>query len=235
MGIFDKLFGKKETREATEQRPIFEQQKTQLNKGDVVISFGDNLIFKVVRQLTPQQKEKIETSTIPVMVAQLYMHYWTDNLVCEDPNDQTWQNQVVFFWKAEEPFPKKSLPPFFETFKVKKFVFIANHHNISLGTGQARPWFGMPGLGEKHFCEINNKKITIPELNKMGAVEYIEPVELDASNLDILTNREHYFYIVDERITQFNNNNFYIHDKIVPIEIAYSIGGIHIVKKVELQ
>jgi hypothetical protein len=34
---------------------------------------------------------------------------------------------------------------------------------------------------------------------------------------------------------QFKNNNFYLEDKIVPIEIAYSIGGLYIVKKVALQ
>jgi hypothetical protein len=233
MGLFDKIFGKKENKSAAE--PQAETQKVQLQEGDVFVSVGDNLGFKVLRKLTEEQKGKMATATIPVMVAQLYMHYWTDDLVCEDPNDQSWQNQVVFFWKADEPFPKKSLPPIFETFKVKNFVFVDNSLNIALKVGQAMPWFGMPGLGEKHFCELNNQKVTIPELYKLGVVEYIEPVELTNDNVEILTDRENHFFLVDERIAQFKNNNFYLQDKIVPIEIAYSVGGLHIVKKVALQ
>ena len=137
----------------------------------------------------------------------------------------------MFFWKAEEPFPKKSLPPIFETFQVKNFVFVGDPSNISLQVGEAMPWFGMPGLGEKHVCEINGQKITIPELNKLGLVEYVEPIELTANNLDILTNREQYFFLIDNRITPFHNGNFFLKGKPIPIDVAYSIGGIHIVKK----
>jgi hypothetical protein len=235
MGIFDKLFGKKESKIQPIKQDKTETQSVQLEKGEVFISVGDYLGFKVIRQLTDEQREKIDKSTIPLMATQLYMHYWTDNLVCEDPNDQTWQNQVMFFWKAEEPFPKKSLPPIFETFKVKNFVFVGDTSNISLQVGQAMPWFGMPGLGEKHICEINGQKVTIPELNKLGVVEYVEPVELTNTNLEILTNRDQYFFLIDDRITPFRNGNFYLKDKPIPIDIAYSIGGIHIVKNVELE
>jgi len=230
MGIFDKLFGKKET-----SKQANETQKVELKKGDVFISTGDNSGYKVIRKLTDNQREKIDKSTIQLMPTQLYMHYWTDNLVCENPNDQEWQNKVMFFWKAEEPFPKKSLPPHFETFKVKNFVFTGDTSNISLQVGKAMPWFGMPGQGEKHVCEMNGKKITIPELNKQGIVEYLELVELTENNLDILTDREQYLFLIDNRMTPFKNGNFYLNDKPIPIDVAYSIGGIHIVKKVELE
>lgn len=233
MGIFDKLFGKKDSKnqsqEATESQPV------QLKKGDVFISTGDNLGYKVLRKLTDEQRDRIDKSTILLRANQLYMHYWTDNLVCENPNDQEWQNKVMFFWKTEEPFPKKSLPPIFETFKVKNFVFVGDNSNISLQVGQAMPWFGMPGLGEKHVCEINSQKITIPELYKLGVVEYVEPVELTTDNFDILTNREEYFFLIDARITPFQNGNFYLKGKQIPIDVAYSIGGIHIVKKTKLE
>ena len=126
----------------------------------------------MIRKLTEEQREKIDKSTIQLMPTQLYMHFWNDNLVCEDPNDQEWQNKVMFFWKAEEPFPKKSLPPHFESFKVKNFVFTGDTSNISLQVGKAMPWFGMPGNGDKHVCEMNGQKVTIPELNKIGIVEY---------------------------------------------------------------
>ena len=77
MGIFDKLFGKKET-----SKQANETQKVELKKGDVFISTGDNSGYKVIRKLTDNQREKIDKSTIQLMPTQLYMHYWTDNLVC---------------------------------------------------------------------------------------------------------------------------------------------------------
>jgi len=230
MGLFDKIFDKKTNSDTSQQAT----ETVQLQKGDTFISTGDNIGFKVVRPLTDEQKDKIDKSTILLRTGQLYMHYWTDNLVCTDRNDPEWQNKVMFFWKAEEPFPKKSLPPEFETFKTKHFLFGGDTSNISLQVGQAMPWFGMPGLGEKHVCEMNGQKVTIPELNELGLVEYIEQVELTAENLDILTNREDYFFLIDDRITPFQNGNFYLKGKSISIDLAYSIGGIHIVKKVGL-
>jgi len=233
MGILDKLFGKKQTENNSQNST--ETQTVQLKKGDTFISTDDNYGFKIIRPLTDQQRECVDKSTILLRASQLYMHYWTDNLVCEDPNDQEWQNKVMFFWKAEEPFPKKSLPPIFETFKVKNFLFVGDTSRISLQVGQAMPWFGMPGLGEKHGCEINSQKITIPELNKLGLVEYVEPIELTNDNLNILTDKENYFFLIDNRITPFQNGSFYLKGKPVPIDIAYSVGGIHIIKKTELK
>jgi hypothetical protein len=233
MGIFDKLFGKKQDENIPKN--LTKTQTVQLKKGDTFISTGDNNGFKIIRPLTEQQRESVEKSTILLQKSQLYMHYWTDNLVCEDRNDQEWQNKVLYFWKADEPFPKKSLPPIFETFKVKNFLFVGNTSSISLQIGQAMPWFGMPGLGEKHGCEINSQKVTIPELNKLGFVEYVEPVELTNENLNILTDKENYFFLIDDRITPFQNGSFYLKDKPISIDVAYSIGGIHIIKKTELK
>jgi len=233
MGFFDKLFGKKQT----ENKPqnVNETETVQLKKGEKFVSNGDNVGYKILRELTDEQKVRIEKSTILLRASQLYMHFWTDNLICEDPNDQEWQNKVMFFWKAEEPFPKKALPPIFETFEVKNFLFVGDTSNISLEIGQAIPWFGMPGLGEKHVCKINDKKVTIPELNKLGLVEYIEPVELTNDNLDVLTNRKDYFFLIDERFTPFQNGNFYLKGNPISIDLAFSIGGIHLIKKTELE
>ncbi|HSD07625.1 hypothetical protein [Flavobacterium sp.] len=233
MGFLDKLFGKKQTEYNSQN--LAETETVQLEKGDTFISTGDNYGYKVIRQLTEEQRESVDKSTILLRASQLYMHYWTKNLVCTDLNDQEWLNKVMFFWKAEEPFPRKSLPPVFETFEIKNFLFVGDTSNISLQTAQAMPWFGMPGLGEKCVCEINGQKITIPELNKLGMVEYVEPVELTDDNLDILTNREDYFFLIDERITPFKKGNFHLKDKPIPIDVAYSIGGIHIIKKTELE
>ncbi|UAY52086.1 hypothetical protein [Ferruginibacter albus] len=231
MGLFDKLFGKKASAD-TSQQPT---ETIQLQKGDTFISTGNNIGFKIVRPLTDEQKEKIDKSTILLRTGQLYMHYWTDNLVFTDGDDPEWQNKVMFFWKAEEPFPKKSLPSEFETFKTRHFLFTGDTSKISLQVGQAMPWFGMPGLGEKHVCELNGQKVTIPELYELGLVEYIEQVELGSDNLDILKQRDDYFFLIDDRITPFQNGNFYLNGKPISIDLAYSIGGIHIVRKTKLE
>ncbi|MFD0975397.1 hypothetical protein [Salinimicrobium gaetbulicola] len=233
MGFFDKLFGKKKRENNSEYKN--ETETVELKEGDKFVSTGDNIGYKISRDLTDQQKERIEKSTILLRTGQLYMHYWTDNLICTDKNDQEWQNKVMFFWKAEEPFPKKSLPPIFETFKVKHFLFEGDTSNISVQVGQAMPWFGMPGLGEKHVCEINGEKVTIPELNKLGKVNYIEQIDLTNDNLEILTDKENYFFLIDERLTPFKNGNFYLNEKPIPISLAYSVGGIHIIRKTELE
>jgi hypothetical protein len=230
MSLFDKIFGKKTNADTSQQAT----ETVQLQKDDTFISTGDNIGFKVVRPLTDEQKDKIDKSTILLRTGQLYMHYWTDGLICTDRNDPEWLNKVMYFWKAEEPFPKKALPPEFETFKTKHFLFGGDTSNIFLQVGQAMPWFGMPGLGEKYVCEMDGQKVTIPELNELGLVQYLEQVKLTADNLDVLTNREDYFFLIDNRITSFQNGSFYLKGKPISIDLAYSIGGIHIVKKVGL-
>ncbi len=227
MGIFDKLFGKKNEPEQQHQ-PV---QHTHLSAGDKVIGTDNNTLYKITRELSPELSNTLESSPLLLMVTQLYMHYWVDGLVCTDPDDQTWQNQVVFFWKAEEPFPKKSLPPVFETFQSKYFVFTGDTSRISLTVAQAMPWFGMPGLGEKHVCEINGQKISIPELQQLGLVQYVSPITLTEDNQHILTDRDNYFLLADPRMVSFNNGQFYMGNTVVPLSVAYGIGAVHIVKR----
>lgn len=229
MGIFDNLFSKKQKEKSLQTER--DDKTILLEKGDVIISTGDSTGYKVTRPLTALEREAIQQSTILLQVSQLYMHYWTDNLVCEDPNDQEWQNKVMFYWKAEEPFPKKSLPPEFETFEKKYFLFTGAAANIQQVIGQATPWFGQPGLGTKHWCELNGRKLTIPELNQMGVVTYVKLVTLTEANLEVLKNRDDYFFLVDERITPFQNGDFQLDGIPVPIDIAYSVGGIHLIQK----
>ena len=231
MGFFNSIFGKRQIQDNSQNLT----ETVQLEKDDTFISTGDICGFKIIRPLTEEQREAVNKSTILLRTGQLYMHYWTDNLVCADPSDQEWQNKVMFFWKAEEPFPKKSLPPAFETFKNKFFLFTGDTSSFSLQIGQAMPWFGMPGLGEKHVCEINGQEITILELNKLGLVEYVEQIELTNENINILTDRNNYFFLIDDRITPFKNGSFYLKDKPIPIDLAYSICGIHIIKTIELE
>ena len=230
MGFFDKIFGKKETKIDSEIN-----NSTQLQKGDLLISTDTNGGYKIIRELSNEQKAKIESSIILLRTGQLYMHYWTDHLVCLNRDDPEWQNKVMFFWKAEEPFEKKSLPPIFKDFKVKHFLFQGDTSNISVQSGQAIPWFGMPGLGEKHVCEMNGQKVTIPELYDLGYIDYIKQIELTEENLDILSDKENYYFLIDERITPFIDGNFYLNGKVISISLAYSIGGIHIITKSKLE
>ena len=226
MGLFNKIFAKKEQVKT-------EQSKIWLNKGDRIISLGDDLNFKVIKTLSQKQKDELNTSSIPILITQLFMHYWEKGLACEDPDDQAWRNQALFFWKAEEPFPKKSLPPVFETFDVRYFVF--TNYDITIKGGQAMPWFGMPGLGTKYFCEKDDQEISIPELAKMGVIDYVESVELTSNNLGILAEREQYFYLADEKVAQVRGDTFLLHGKSIPIDVAYCIGGLNIVRKVKFE
>jgi hypothetical protein len=233
MGLFDKFFGKKQTGNNTPNGSATETVQSQ--KGDTFVSTGQGGAFKVTRPLTKEQREAVHNSTILLRTGQLYMHYWTDHLICTDRKDPESQNKVMFFWKAEEPFPKKSLPPVFETFQIKHFLFSGDTSKISMQVAEAMPWFGMPGLGVKHACKLNGEDVTIPELNKPGLVEYIELVELTNDKLDILTNKESYLFLIDDSITPFQNGNFLLQGKPIPIDVAYEVGGIHIIKKSQLQ
>ncbi|NRT11433.1 hypothetical protein [Flavobacterium sp. 14A] len=233
MGFLEKLFGKKQAEDRSQN--IVKNETIAVEKGETFIATAENQGYKVIRQLTAKQRESIDKSTILLRASQLYMHYYTDNLVCTDKNDPEWLNKVMFFWKAEEPFPKKSLPPVFETFKIKNFLFVGDVPNVTLQVAQAMPWFGMPGLGDKCVCELNGEQITIPELNKLGVVDYVEPVTLTNFNLEMLFNKGEYFWLIDDRMTPFKNGSFHLNDKPIPIDVAYSIGGIHLVKKTTLE
>lgn len=227
MGLFSKLFGKKASTDTSTQAIQAAPQQTD----NLFIATTDGTEYSVIRQLTDEQKEKLDASTLLLRTGQLYMHYWTDNLDNTNRNDPEWQNKVMFFWKAEEPFPKKSLPPVFETFQKKYFLFTGDTSGISLQAGAATPWFGMPGLGEKHMCEIHGQTMTIPELYELGVIDYVEQVELHNGNPAILTNRDDYFFLIDESVTVFHNGQFYLASTPVPIYIAYSVGGIHIIRR----
>ena len=225
MGLFDKLF-KKKKETATE---------VGLTTGDIIIATGDRTAYKMVHELTDKQVALVRESTLLLMTNTLYMHYWTEHLECTDPNDPEWQNKVLFFWKADEDFPKKSLPPQFNTFQVKQFIFVGDVSRLKLQIGEAMPWFGMPGLGQKHQCLIDNQPVTIPELAQIGLVQYMESIALTEDNLDILTDRENYFFIIDNLLTPYYDGDFHLDGNAVPIDVAYQVGGIRIVKNVKLE
>ena len=186
------------------------------------------------RQLSPAQREALAHATLPLLPTQLYLHYWLPNLPEQDPQDQTWRNQVLYFWKADEPFANKSLPPVFETFQEKTFVFAGDTSELSVQVGQAAPWFGQPGGGEKHLCLRHGQEMPIPELRRLGLVEYVDQVELTPHNLAALTDRAHYFFLVNSHLTPFENGTFYWQNQPVGLEMAYRVGGLQLVRRVTL-
>ena len=76
MGLFDKLFGKKNSSDPSKNLT----ETVLLQKGETFISTGDNFGFKIIRPLTEEQKNKIDKSTIQLRTGQLYMHYWDRQL-----------------------------------------------------------------------------------------------------------------------------------------------------------
>jgi hypothetical protein len=62
MGFLDRLFGKKQTEDNSLN--LAEATTIQLEKGDTFISTGDHYGYKVIRQLTKKQRDRIEKSTI---------------------------------------------------------------------------------------------------------------------------------------------------------------------------
>jgi hypothetical protein len=193
MEVFRKIIGK--LKSIKQKSDINQNNLSELKKGDKSVSTGNNIGYKIVNDLTDKQKEEIDKSTILLRTGQLFMHYWTDNLICKDRNDQEWQNKVMFFWKANEDFPKKSLPPIFDSYKEKYFLFKGNTSQLSIQAGKAAPWFGMPGLGEKFYCERNDIRQTIPELNRDGFVEYFEKITLPTQEFELLTDKDNYFIL----------------------------------------
>jgi hypothetical protein len=89
----------------------------------------------------------------------------------------------------------------------------------------------MPGRGLKYYCSIGNDYVKISDLKAKNLIQYIQPIELNEDNSDILTDRKNYLILVDERFVKFENNNFTLDGKVIPLHIAYQIGGVHIVKK----
>ncbi|TCN67606.1 hypothetical protein [Acetobacteroides hydrogenigenes] len=222
--MFERLFGKKDSKM---------DSTTTLKKGEKFVAFEDNTGYKILRQLSPELQDLLDKSPLKLMQTQLFMHYWDSKMKEENINDPTWQNQAIYFWKAEEPFEKKSLPPFFEEYEKKFFVIIKESPYIKFMSAKAIPWFGMPGMGDKIWGNRGGKDITIKELANENIIEFINFVDLVENNISILSQSGEYYFLVDDRIVRFDKGDFFIKDKRIPLSLAYKIGGVHIVKKVE--
>ncbi|NDV95320.1 DUF4237 domain-containing protein [Dysgonomonas sp. 521] len=221
--MFKNWFGKKKNKEEPAST-----DKYTINKGEnIPAQKKSNSLYKVVRDISDNLSQKLESSTIPLWIGQLYMHYWNKNTL-EDLNNPEWQNQGMFFWRIEEPFPNKSLPPSFELMDKRIFRIT---HEVRIFQGTAMPWFGMPGGGLKMGFGDQNTPIPIKEMQNKDIIEYIELVELSEENTDILYDRERYTLIAGGNIT-YEDNTFYLDGAPVSLSTAYSAGVIHVGKVV---
>ncbi|MEI9946520.1 MAG: hypothetical protein WDN26_20145 [Chitinophagaceae bacterium] len=68
-------------------------------------------------------------------------------------------------------------------------------------------------------------------MKRCRVIEYVTLTELTNENSGILSDREQYYFLADPRIVQFRDNNFYMQEKIVPVGMAYSVGGLYMAKR----
>ena len=193
-------------------------------KGDsIVLSADGSNGYPVIREMSNDEKKEIDNHSLNFIDDQLFMHYWTDNIE-HDEEDPVWQNTSLYFWKAEEPFPNKALPPMFEDFEKRFFVI---NKPITIEVSLATSWFDQPGLGEKHVAVTDHKMIPLLNLYKANVINYVEVIETLYSKY---LSESKYGFLVDERIVSLKNGNLYLDGHDIPYHIAYSIGGIHLVK-----
>ncbi|MDD4604629.1 MAG: glycohydrolase toxin TNT-related protein [Bacteroidales bacterium] len=174
-------------------------------------------------------KSKIESSTLKLMTHDLFMHYWSENLI-ENKSNPEWKNQAIFFFRYKEPFEKQSLPPHFRELQQKTFIVNGLPESVSVSSGQVMPWFGMPGGGTKYFFQFNDKEIQIKELINKGSLSYVEIVKLSDSNSNILTDRENYFFLMDTSMIQFVKGKFFNNNMEISFSDAVEIGGLEVIK-----
>lgn len=212
---------------------LFNKEKKEiLQKGEILVSADDETFYKEVRSLSPDLSKKIIQSTIPLFVGQLYCHYLSDNVESLDSHHPERENQTIFFWNAEETFEKKSLPPHFDKMPVKYFIIVGQNQTITMQSAEVMPWFGMPGLGTKFCFTESDSMLEIQDAKEHGIIQYLAVEDITEDNLQNLNDRENFIFLVDERIVNYQNNNFYLNQKVIPIDLAYKIGGIHLAKKI---
>ncbi len=158
--------------------------ESNINAGFITLSREFENYFKKYGKQEPATPE-IEASDsendigedikLPLLNSQIFMHYDSGIKQKKDLQDQEWVNQHVFFWTAFEPFEKKSLPAQFKEYTHRYFILRKELPKlINIGVGQAMPWFGMPGNGDKYFLSSNNTQMPIKRLIDTGHFQYIE-------------------------------------------------------------
>lgn len=219
--MFKNWFKKKQ-----EKKEVSTERQT-LEKGDKILTTEDaNVFYKITRDITEKISNGLESSTIPLWIGDLFMHYW-NNPVIDDYNNPEWQNQCLYFWFAEEEFPRKSLPRIFD--KMDKLYFRIVDNTLECFNGTVIPWFGMPGGGTKFGFGDPQNPTPIKVIKEQEQIEYLEIIELSEENIHILNDRDNYMLLANKNIT-FDNNIFYLAEKPITLTQAYQIGVVSIAK-----
>ncbi|KAF2332108.1 hypothetical protein [Flavobacterium nitrogenifigens] len=163
----------------------------------------------------------INDSLLAFMPRELFMHY-SDPNTAPDPQDPSWQNQGLYFWKEKEAFENKSLPEFFGTMDQRLFLINEVPDYISLVSGKAMPWFGMPGGGEKFFFRYDETTpVTLEEAHKLNIINYVEIVELNQDNLSVLNDRDNYCFLIDPYEVKYEDQLFYLNGEKISLAELY--------------
>lgn len=187
-------------------------------------------------EASPQSGEKnllelIDDSPLQIMDHDLYMHHLNEDLL-PIPTDPIWQNQALFFWLWDETFERKSLPPEFNDFPKRYFVFVNPHEGLAIQTSEAIPWFGMEGKGLKHAVHFMGGTIALQELAEKKVIQYVEWIDLTEKNADVLQKRGEYYWWMDPKTTAFKDNSFHFMGEAVSISQAYDREGLYLVRYV---
>lgn len=177
---------------------------------------------------TPKLEELIEKSTILILTHQLFMHHKVNNLV-DDPNNPAWKNQAIYFWNGNEKFERKSLPPEFRNYPKHYFIVNQAPKDLLLNKGQAMPWFGMEGHGDKYFFSQDGIEIRLDVLAKNNIVQYVEMPTLTIENTAMLNDKENYFWLMNTELISYQNNNFQHNGKTISITKAVEMGGLQLI------
>ena len=161
----------------------------------------------------------INDSILTFLPRDLYMHY-SDSNTKKDQHNPSWQNQGVFFWMDDEPFEKKSLPEFFESYERKPFIFDQFPDYIELVSAKAIPWFGMPGEGDKYCLRYEENPINIEEALKLNIIKYVEIIELNFENLSVLNDRDNYHFLINPEV-KYENGLFYLNGEKISLAELY--------------
>jgi hypothetical protein len=172
--------------------------------------------------------ELIEKSTIQIMTHQLFMHHQKNDLI-DNPNDPAWKNQAIYFWKGNEKFERKSLPPEFREYEKHYFIVNGVPKELQLNHGKAMPWFGMEGNGDKYFFSFNGAEVRLKELAVRNIIQYVQTPQLNMENVSILNDRENYFWLMDTEMIGYENNSFQYNGNPISISKAYELGGLRII------
>lgn len=177
--------------------------------------------------------EAINNNELDICVGNLYSHFWEQEWKADEPENPEWYNQAIYFWKKEEPFEKKSLPPTWRNYNENFFIIETLKDSMNLWSELVVPWFGMSGEGERFCFKHKDCQITLREAYENKMIIYVNPVDITEDTLGNLKDKENYLILVDRRIVEFNNGVFTLENKTISPFEAYISKGMYLMQVVK--